>query len=179
MGSIPGWGRSPGGGHGNPLQYSGLGCKESDTTEWLSLKAIWSFPRGSDGKESAVQRTQVWSLGPEDRLEEEMATHSSILAWRIPWTEEPGPLWPMGLQRVGDNWSELACVHASSSDSTFSLTQASLEEHIYQLATFFKSLICVASGRYYFLVHERLKNNNFFFYLIFFFYFIFKLYKLY
>ena len=70
-------------------------------------------------------------------------------------------------------------MHASSSDSTFSLTQASLEEHIYQLATFFKSLICVASGRYYFLVHERLKNNNFFFYLIFFFYFIFKLYKLY
>ena len=38
--------------------------------------------------------------GWEDPLEEEMATHSSILAWRIPWTEEPGGLWSMGLQRV-------------------------------------------------------------------------------
>ena len=44
----------------------------------------------------------VWSLGQEDPLEEEMATHSSTLAWRIPWTEEPGGLQPMGLQRVND-----------------------------------------------------------------------------
>ena len=43
---------------------------------------------------------QVWSLGRED-LEEEMATHSSLLAWRIPWAEEPGGLQSMGLQRVG------------------------------------------------------------------------------
>ena len=43
----------------------------------------------------------VGSLGQEDALEEEMATHSSILAWRIPWTEEPGGLPSMGLQRVG------------------------------------------------------------------------------
>ena len=41
------------------------------------------------------------SLGQEDRLEEGMATHSSILAWRIPWTEEPGRLQSMGSQRVG------------------------------------------------------------------------------
>ena len=41
------------------------------------------------------------SLGQEDLLEEEMATHSSILAWRIPWTEEPGGLWSIALQRVG------------------------------------------------------------------------------
>ena len=47
----------------------------------------------------AMQETQVLSL--EDPLEKEMATHSSILAWRIPWTEEPGGLQPMGLQRVG------------------------------------------------------------------------------
>ena len=40
----------------------------------------------------AMQETQVWSLGQEDSLEEGMATHSSILAWRIPWTEEPGGL---------------------------------------------------------------------------------------
>ena len=44
---------------------------------------------------------QVRSLGREDPLEEEMATHSSILAWRIPWTEEPGGLQSMGLQRAG------------------------------------------------------------------------------
>ena len=45
--------------------------------------------------------TQVQSLGQEDPLEKEMATHSSILAWKIPWTEERGRLQPMGLQRVG------------------------------------------------------------------------------
>ena len=45
---------------------------------------------------SAVQETQVQSLGQEDPLEKEMATHSSILAWRIPWTEEPGGLQSMG-----------------------------------------------------------------------------------
>ena len=48
----------------------------------------------------AMQETQVQSLGQEDPLEEEMATHSSILAWRIPWTEEPGRLQSMGSQRV-------------------------------------------------------------------------------
>ena len=42
----------------------------------------------------------IRSLGQEDPLEEEMATHSSILAWRIPWTEEPDGIWSMGLQRV-------------------------------------------------------------------------------
>ena len=48
----------------------------------------------------AIQKTWIQSLGQEDPLEEEMATHSSILAWRIPWTEEPGGLQSMGLQRV-------------------------------------------------------------------------------
>ena len=48
----------------------------------------------------AMQETWVRSLGQEDPLEKEMATHSSILAWRIPWTEEPGRLQSMGLQRV-------------------------------------------------------------------------------
>ena len=51
----------------------------------------------------AVKETQVRSLGREHLLEEEMATHSNILAWRIPWTEEPGGLQPMGSQRVGHN----------------------------------------------------------------------------
>ena len=48
----------------------------------------------------AMQETQVQSLGQEDSLEKGMATHSSILAWRIPWTEEPGGLQTMELQRV-------------------------------------------------------------------------------
>jgi len=48
----------------------------------------------------AMQETQVQSLGDEDHLEEDMATHSSILAGKIPWMEEPGSLQSMGLQRV-------------------------------------------------------------------------------
>ena len=48
----------------------------------------------------AMQETKVRSLGWEDRLEKGMATHSGILAWRIPWTEEPGGLWSTGSQRV-------------------------------------------------------------------------------
>jgi len=52
-----------------------------------------------------MQEKWVWSLGWEDPLEEEMAIHSRILAWKIPWTEEPGGLQSMGLQRVGhDYW---------------------------------------------------------------------------
>ena len=50
-----------------------------------------------------TQETQVRSLGQEDALEKEMATHSSILIWKIPWTEEPGGLQSMGSQRVGHN----------------------------------------------------------------------------
>ena len=50
----------------------------------------------------------VWSLGQEDPLKEDMATHSSILAWRIPWTEEPGRLWYIGSQGVRHDWSDLA-----------------------------------------------------------------------
>ena len=57
---------------------------------------------GSDSKASAynVGQTQVQSLGREDPLEKEMATHSSSLAWKIPWTEKHGRLQSMGLQRV-------------------------------------------------------------------------------
>ena len=51
----------------------------------------------------AMQETWVQSLSWEDPLEKEMATHSSILAWRIPWREEPGRLQSMGLQRVGQD----------------------------------------------------------------------------
>ena len=67
-----------------------------------------SFPSGSVVKNPpAMQETQemqVWSLGWEDPLEEEMATHSSILAWRIPWTEETDGLPSIGSQTVGHSW---------------------------------------------------------------------------
>ena len=60
------------------------------------------FPGGSVVKNlPAMQETLVQSLGQGDPLEKGLATHSSILAWRIPWTEEPGRLQSMGLQRVG------------------------------------------------------------------------------
>ena len=71
---------------------------------WL----IKSFPGGAGAKEPACQCrrhkrngfSRVQSLGEENPLEEGMATHSSILAWRIPGTEEPGGLWSIGSQRV-------------------------------------------------------------------------------
>ena len=59
------------------------------------------FPVGSDAKVSAYKEgTRVRSLGQEDSLEKEMATHSSNLAWKIPWTEDPGRLQSMGSQKV-------------------------------------------------------------------------------
>ena len=66
----------------------------------------WDFPGGSDGKESACKAgnlTSIPGLGWEDALEQEMATHPCILAWEIPWTEEPGRLQSMGPQRLGHN----------------------------------------------------------------------------
>ena len=67
-----------------------------------SAHVLWGFPGGSVVKnppaKQEMQKTQVQSLSQEDPLEEEMATHSSILAWKIPWTEEPGRIQSMGLQ---------------------------------------------------------------------------------
>ena len=129
--SLPPSGRSPRGGNGNPLHYSCLGnpmergvwqatvhgvtrvghdwavhacfkhCESLHTcniqyyTSTISLVAqfVKNLP--------AVQETQVQFLGWEDPLEKEMAIHSSIVAWRIPWTEEPGGLQSMGFARVG------------------------------------------------------------------------------
>ena len=65
-----------------------------------------AFHGGSDGKGSACNGGNwVQSLGWEDPLEKEMATHSSTLAWKIPWTENPSRLQSMGSQRVGHNWA--------------------------------------------------------------------------
>ena len=68
-----------------------------------SLRTM-GFPSGSDDKESACnEEIRVRSLGSEDPRGKGMATHSSILVWKIPWTEEPGRLQSMGLQRVRHN----------------------------------------------------------------------------
>ena len=66
--------------------------------EWTSLVAqrLKCLP--------PMWETRVWSLGRDNPLEKEMVTHSSILAWRIPWTEKPGRLQSTGSQRVGHNW---------------------------------------------------------------------------
>ena len=62
----------------------------------------------------AVQETQVPSRGWEDPLEKEMATHSRTLAWKIPWTEEPGRLQSMGLQRVRHDGATSLHIHEGS-----------------------------------------------------------------
>ena len=59
----------------------------------------------------AMQETWVQSLGQEGPLKKEMATYSSILAWRIPWIEEPGRLQSMRSQRVGHDWSDSVCMY--------------------------------------------------------------------
>ena len=83
--------------------YSPRGCKESDTTEQLSL-SLWSFQVALMVKNLPANSGDIKDagrpLGWEDSLEKEMATHSSILTWRILWTEEPGRLKSVGLRRV-------------------------------------------------------------------------------
>ena len=72
---------------------------------FLGFCTLWPFLGDLVVKNPpAMRETQVLSLGQEDPLEEGMATHSSILAWRVPWTEEPGGLQSMGLPRAGHNW---------------------------------------------------------------------------
>ena len=76
---------------------------------------ILGFPGDASGKEPTCQcrRQETWvrSLSQEGPLEEGLATHSSVLAWRIWWTEEPGRLQSTGLKRVGYDWGDLAHTH--------------------------------------------------------------------
>ena len=110
--------------NGNPLQYS---CLENPrdggawwaAVYWVAQSRTWlkRLSSSSIGDRWAslvaqtvkrlptMQETRVWSLGQEDPLEKEMATHSNIHAWKIPWTEEPGGLQSMGSQRVGHDWA--------------------------------------------------------------------------
>ena len=71
----------------------------------------------------AIQETQVLSLGQENPLEKKMATHSSILSWRIPWTEEAGGLQSKGSQTVRHNWATNTLTEALGSTWDFCIVQ--------------------------------------------------------
>ena len=93
------WTRGVGDGQGGLSCCDSWGHKELDTTEWLN----WTELMAQMVKNLTVkQETWVWSLGREDSLEKQMETLSSGLAWKIPWTEEPGGLQS---QRVGHDWA--------------------------------------------------------------------------
>ena len=72
----------------------------------LSSTAVKNLPLTQE-----LQEMQFQSLGQDDPLKKGMATHNSILAWRIPWTEEPGGLQSIESQRVGHNWSDYTHMH--------------------------------------------------------------------
>ena len=99
LGLICGLGRFSGGGNSNPLQYSCLEDFLPGRFHGQKSKGdSWVAPSHNL---PAMQDTQVQSLGLEDPLQKGMATHSSILAWRISWTDETGGLQSMDSQRVG------------------------------------------------------------------------------
>ena len=102
------------------------------------LNFIALFPGGSVVRTLPAmkepQEMWVWSPGWEDPLEEGMATHSSVLAWRIPWTEASGGLQSIGSQRVGHNWSDLAHTHTlNCRDGDFLYT---LPQHMHSLTPY-------------------------------------------
>ena len=121
-------------GNGNPLQCSCLENPMDGVAWWAAVSGVsqsrtqlkqlssssyihayGAFPSGSVVKilpaMQEPQETQVWSLSQEDSLEKEMATCSNILAWRIPWTEEPDGLYSPWGHRVRHDWSDLAHMH--------------------------------------------------------------------
>ena len=92
VGLIPGLGRSPGEGNGNPLQYS---CLENSMDRGAWQATVHGVTK------SQTRLSDFTFTSHFHALEKEMATHSSVLAWRIPGTGEPGGLPSMGLHRVG------------------------------------------------------------------------------
>ena len=96
-----------------------LRIEQALTTQRNSLKCLMSNPLWSSGEESACQYSRC-SFNPwvrEDPLKEEVAIRFHIMAWEIPWAEEPGELQPIGLQRVRYNWVA-ECVHAYTQTHT-------------------------------------------------------------
>ena len=85
-------------------------CRRNAVKYFYSYSATGKEPHANVGDR---QEMQVWTLGHEDPLEEGRAIYSNILAWIIPWTEEPGGLQSVASQRVRHDWSYLASKHAS------------------------------------------------------------------
>ena len=100
---------------------------------WSNIFTIWMLPRCTSGKELTCQCRRcnvirVWSQGREDPLKEDMATHSSILSWRIPWTEEPGGVWSIGSQRAGHDWSDFTHTHTHTHTHTNLVSSAEVRK---------------------------------------------------
>ena len=100
-----------------------------------------------------MNETQLWSLGQEDPLEEGIAIHSSILVWRIPWTDEPDWLQSMGLQRVRNEWATNIHTHTHTHTDMFLPTVATTLAQsyrvwcsVYILSAWHKSVDVIMSG---------------------------------
>ena len=153
LGSIPGLGRSPGEGNGNPLQYSCLENSMDGGAWWATVHGVaksrtWlsDFTLTDFGRWEGVSRGRghmytydwvmlfVWQKPTQYCkaiiLEKEMATHSSILAWRIPRTEEPGELQSMGSKRVGHNWWLHFHFQCQPCPGTWEISSLSWKEHV-------------------------------------------------
>ena len=117
-----------------------------------------------------MRETWVRSLGREDLLEKEMATHSSILAWRIPWKEEPGKVQSLGSQRVWHDWSNLVCnIRSTPLPLIFRVPVSWTQTAIYSLFTPWSHLLfcmledfCFTAGNRaeYFLLGCNLLNKG-------------------
>ena len=99
--------------------------------DWVG--PYFDYGSGSGGNVPAMQETRVWSPGSKDPLEKGMTTHSSILAWRIPWTEEPGGLQSMGSQRVEHDWAKNTFTFFQSAQWKNSVLQIPEHNHILHL----------------------------------------------
>ena len=106
-------------------------------SSWLSSKNLPAMPE--------TQETWVWSLGWEDPLEEEMATHSVVLAWKISWTEKSCVLHSMGSQRVGHVRVGHACTHTCTHTHTVSLP---LFHHLFVIGWQSSIFHCCINNRY-------------------------------
>ena len=117
----------------------GVTKSRTQLSNWTELHEVeWAFQGALVVKNLLADargiEMEVPSLGWEDSLEEGMATHSSILAWRIPWTEEPGRLQSMRSQRVRHEWSNWACTHSEVQDAhTLSFSNSSSRKQIYRV----------------------------------------------
>ena len=124
---------------------------KGQTLLWTTLILYWWASLVAQLVRSPpIVKMWVWSLGRQDPLEEGMATHSSILAWRIPWTKEPGGLQSIGLHSV-EHWSDWTCILISF------ITHISWNSIIYvQLCSFFILISFETVGTLNFHIYSRL-----------------------